>query len=167
MGYILSYWVIKKQSSNSEVFLPHPLHTVYSQSIEHRVEYDRGHGKHIYLLNTVISQTIEYRVEYYRSHGKKVTAREYYQKLMLVWMGVELQEMEIDWGSFEHVLTLNIVEMFIKMFRMLIGAQQMKKIKLTPTRMMLALLIRAIFLIIRILVSGAFVRMFGNDLQTL
>ena len=86
---------------------------------------------------------------------------------MLVWMGVELQEMEIDWGSFEHVLTLNIVEMFIKMFRMLIGAQQMKKIKLTPTRMMLALLIRAIFLIIRILVSGAFVRMFGNDLQTL
>ena len=75
--------------------------------------------------------------------------------------------MEIDVGSFENVLTLNMVEMFIKMLRMLIGAQQMKKIKLTPTRMMLALFIWAIFLIMRILVSGAFVRMFGNDLQTL
>ena len=123
--------------------------------------------KHIHLLNTVISESIEYRVEYDRSHGKKVAARECNQKLMLVWMGVELQEMEIDGESFEHVLTLNIVEMFIKMFRMLIGAQQMKKIKLTPTRMMLALFLRAIFLIIRILVLGAFVRMFGSALHTL
>ena len=75
--------------------------------------------------------------------------------------------MEIDVGSFENVLTLNMVEMFIKMLRMLIGAQQMKKIKLTPTRMMLALFLRAIFLIIRILVFGAFVLMFGSALQTL
>ena len=96
-----------------------------------------------------------------------MAARECNQKLMLVWMGVELQEMEIDGGSFEHVLTLNIVERFIKMFRMLIGAQQMKKIKLTPTRMRLALFLRAIFLIIRILVLGVFVRMFESVWHTL
>ena len=47
------------------------------------------------------------------------------------------------------------------------GAQQRKKTKLTPIRMLFVLLLLAIFLIMRILFDLMAVGMIGKDLETL
>ena len=58
-------------------------------------------------------------------------------------------------------------ETFREMLRMLMGAQQMKKTRLTPIKMLFVLLLLAIFLIMRMLVVLLLVGKIGNDLQTL
>ena len=63
--------------------------------------------------------------------------------------------------------TLSMLLMLREMFRMLMGAQQTKKTKLTPIRMLFVLLLLAIFLIIRILFDLLAAGMIGKDLQTL
>jgi hypothetical protein len=45
-----------------------------------------------------------------------------------------------------------MLEILSEMFKMLMGAQQMKKTRLTPIRMLLVLLLLAIFLMVRLLV---------------
>ena len=57
--------------------------------------------------------------------------------------------------------------MFKEMFKILRGAQQMKKTRLTPIRMLFVLLLLAIFLIMRMLDVLLLVLIIGKDLKTL
>ena len=40
--------------------------------------------ENIYLLNTIISESVQNRVENDRGHGKKMTGGEYYEQLVLL-----------------------------------------------------------------------------------
>ena len=48
------------------------------------------------LLDTVIGESIEHRVEDDRGHGEKMTSGEYDEKMVLIWRGERLKQMAIN-----------------------------------------------------------------------
>ena len=63
----------------------------------------------------------------------------------------QVEKIISSWSWSGAELGLIMVEMLREMLRMLMGAQQMKKTMLTPTKMLFVLFLLAIFLVVRTL----------------